>query len=284
MNICEYVDLKLYNTYGIGGKAKYLIKPNDVIDLKNSIDYLNCNNTNYYVLGNGSNVILPDDDYEGAIIILSNFKNIKIDDDILEVYSGVMLPYLNRILLNNGYINFVWASCIPGTIGGSVINNAGAYNHDIFEYLIDITYLEGNDIKTINKNNISYGYRHTNIENKIIIKARFKLVKGDISIAKKIMNEQILKRKSTQPLEHKNAGSVFKNPVGFSAGKLIERAGLKGKIIGGAKVSEKHANFIINYNNATSNDIKKLIKVIQSDVKEKFGIHLELEQKIINWK
>jgi UDP-N-acetylmuramate dehydrogenase len=281
--VLKNVSLKKYNTYGIDTKTKYLVMPNSKQDVLNVLNYLNNNHIPYYVLGNGSNILLPDNDYNGAIIKLNKLNKIEIKNNILKVEAGVLLPYLNQKLLNLGYVNFYWASSIPGEVGGSIHGNAGAYKHDIFENLISIEIIQNNKIITLNKEDIKYGYRYTNLNNCLILSATFNLVKGDVNTIKEEMKLNLKKRMKTQPLNELTAGSVFKNPDGYSAGKLIEDLGLKGKVIGGAKVSEKHANFIVNFNKAKSSDIISLINLIQEKVLKENNINLELEQIIVKW-
>jgi len=281
--VLKNISLKKYNTYGIDTKTKYLVMPNSKQDILNVLNYLNNNHIPYYVLGNGSNILLPDNDYNGAIIKLNKLNKIEIKNNILKVEAGVLLPYLNQKLLNLGYVNFYWASSIPGEVGGSIHGNAGAYKHDIFENLISIEIIQNNKIITLNKEDIKYGYRYTNLNNCLILSATFNLVKGDVNTIKEEMKLNLKKRMKTQPLNELTAGSVFKNPDGYSAGKLIEDLGLKGKVIGGAKVSEKHANFIVNFNKAKASDIISLINLIQEKVLKENNINLELEQIIVKW-
>jgi UDP-N-acetylmuramate dehydrogenase len=280
--VLRNASLKKYNTYQIGGSSKYIIFPNSIDNLINLIQKLNKENVKYYLLGNGSNVILPDDDFDGVIIILIELNKINIDNYYVTVETGAMLNYLNSYLLNLGYVNFIDLSMIPGTIGASVKGNAGAYGSNISDTLESITVLINNEIKVLKKSDIEFNYRSSNIDG-IILSAMFKLVKGNVALAKKEMQEKALKRISTQPLDYPSCGSVFRNPDNTSAGKLIEEAGFKGKVIGGAKVSEKHANFIINYRDAKSSDIIELINAIKSSVYEKNKISLVLEQKIVKW-
>lgn len=281
--VIENANLKNYNTYKIETHAKYLLFPNDEEQLLNLLKYLELNNISYFIIGNGSNIILPDNDYDGVVINLKNFKEMRIINDLVEVSAGVMLPFFNQELLQNSYSNFYWASGIPGTIGGSLKGNAGAYGHDIMEYLEYLTVIKDNCIIDLKKEDIEYGYRFTNLNDVIIIKAVFKIIKGDIEEINQIIKENNEKRRLTQPVEYPTAGSVFRNPEGLSAGKLIEEAGLKGYKIGRAKVSEKHANFIINDGMATSSDIIDLIEYIKKEIKEKNNIDLVLEQIIVKW-
>ena len=197
-----------------------------------------------------------------------------------------MLPRLVNEVVNNCLTGLEWASGIPGTVGGSVIGNAGAYLSDIFTYITSVKVLLDNEVKILNKEDINYSYRHTSLkDNKdvIVLSVKLKLEKGNSDESRRIMQQRFERRISSQPLEYPSAGSVFRNPEGNYAGKLIEDCGLKGKRIGGAMVSEKHANFIINYENATCSDIRDLIKLVHDTVLENTGVDLILEQELIEW-
>ena len=282
----EFVDLKKYNTYGIGGISKYLVMPEDIDDLSSLIKYLNKDGIPWYVLGGGSNVILPDEDFDGVIIKLDKLNRVVIDNDIITAESGVSLGMFVNTLLDHGFVNYAHLMGIPGTLGGAIVGNAGAYNVSIFDYLISVSIIDADGNKKIlNKEDIKYDYRYTEFKgkNSIVVAASFKGIYGDVALVREQIQLNLEKRRNTQPLEYKNAGSVFKNPPEYSAGYLIEHAGLKGLTVGGAKVSEKHANFIINYDNATSRDIIKLIGIIKNTVEDKFNIELNLEQVIVKW-
>lgn len=282
----ENVDLKKYNTYGIGGTARYLYEPKNVDELESVIDKLNSNNIKWYILGSGSNVILPDEDFNGAIILLKNMQNINIYDDVVVSDCGINLSVLITNMLDLGYTNLAPLMGIPGTLGGALIGNAGCNGMEIYDDLINIKVLnEDGEVEIISKDKIKYEYRNTEFKNsnKILLNASFKLSKGNINEAKELIKENLLKRKERQPLEYKNAGSVFKNPNNYSAGFLIEQAGLKGYKCGDAMISTKHANFIINLGNAKSSDIISLINIVKEKVYELFKIELELEQIIVKW-
>lgn len=282
----ENVDLKNYNTYQIGGIAKYLIIPNDLESLKKLIMYLKDNNINYLVLGKGSNVILPDEDYNGVIILLDKLNSVEINDINVEVQAGIILSKFIKDLIDKNLGGLENLYGIPGTLGGAIRGNAGCYGSVISDYLESVTYLENNEIKTINKDECNFCYRDSIFKgdnNKIIISATFKLFKSDREHMNNIIKENMLKRKINQPLEFPNAGSVFRNPIDNSAGKLIEEAGLKNFNINGAYISDKHANFIINKDNASSADIIELIRKIQEEVKNKYNIELILEQEIVKY-
>lgn len=282
----ENVSLKNYNTYKIGGKVKYLIKPYDINNLILLLDYLKTNKINYFIIGKGSNIILPDQDYNGAIILLDNLSKISIKDNYVNVESGISLNNFILKLVNENIKGLENLCGIPGTLGGAVVQNAGCYNSTISDYLESVTYLENGIIKTIKKDECNFEYRNSIFKknkNLIVLSCTFKLEKGNKEEMLSIIKEHNLKRKNTQPLLYPNAGSVFKNPINNSAGKLIDELGLKNYHINDAYISEKHANFIINKGNAKSKDIIDLIKYIKKEVKNKYDIDLELEQEIIEY-
>lgn len=281
----EKVNLKKDNTYHIEVYAKDLVMPEDINTLTVILDKLKEESSPYYILGGGSNVILSDNDYEGTIIKLDKINEVHFLNNLVFAGSGINLNEFVKKTLDSGLVSLAPLYGIPGSLGGAIVGNAGANGYEIFndlEYVL--LYNEGN-IEVIPKSNLSYGYRYSELKHgkRIVLGALFKLSKGNPEDSWKMIKENLEKRKSTQPLEYPSAGSVFKNPEGLSAGKLIDECGLKGYSIGGAKVSEKHANFIINFNHATSGDIKKLIKYIQEEVERQKGIKLELEQVIVEW-
>lgn len=282
----ENVNLKDYNTYKIGGKAKYLIKPYNIEALKDLIRYLKENSIKYFILGKGSNVILPDEDYDGVVILLSKLNHIEIKNNVVYAESGILLNNLINELMNNNLSGLENLYGIPGTLGGAIVQNVEAHKTQISDYLIDIKYLEDDKIKEIRKEDCNFVYRSSIFKknkSKIILSCTFSLQFKDKSEIKKQIEEIVKKRVATQPLEYPNAGSVFKNPESIPAGKLIEDNNLKGYHINGAYVSNKHANFIVNLDNATSKDIKDLIDYIKIKIKQNTNIDLELEQEIIKY-
>lgn len=283
----ENVDLKSYNTYKVSTISKYLIDVKSEELLVNLIKYLKENNINYFILGNGSNVVFPNEPFDGVIIKLNGLNAIDIDDDEVYVGAGVMLPKLVNETVNNCLCGLEWAAGIPGTLGGAVVGNAGAYLSEIFSFIEEIRVLENDEIKTLKKDDVKYSYRYSSFkENKdvIILGAKLKLNKGSKDESEVLMKERLERRIKSQPLEYPSAGSVFRNPEGNYAGKLIEDCGLKGKRIGGAMVSEKHANFIINYDNATPKDVRDLIKLVHDTVLKETNIDLVIEQELIDWR
>ncbi len=288
MSIEEYgkvtkdFDLVNNNTYKVHSICNYYIEVSDVIKLTKLINYLKKENTKYLIIGNGSNIILPSQ-YNG-IVIKPLFYDLEIDGEYLTVGSSYMINKLAMESIEHNLTGLEWASGIPGTIGASIYGNAGAYKDEISNYIEEIEVLENDKVKILKKNDIFFSYRETSLQKKdlIILKAKLKLSKGNKEESLAIVKDRLERRTASQPLNYPSAGSVFRNPEGLFAGKLIEDLGLKGKQIGGAQISEKHANFIINIGNATGEDIVNLIKLIITEVKKEYNIDLFLEQKIIN--
>lgn len=286
ISIIENASLKNLNTYKIESKAKYLIKIETLQGLIDLLKYLKENKIKYFILGAGSNIVI-DDYFDGAVIKLEGLNKISVRQTEITCESGAMMGALSCTSMNHSLTGLEWAINIPGTVGGSIVGNAGAYNKEMFDNLRSIKVLDENlEVKTILKEQIKHSYRHTDLKDKpwIVIEATFELEKGNKEKSLELVRERKERRMKTQPLDMPSAGSVFRNPENDHAGRLIEACGLKGKKIGGAMVSEKHANFIVNTGNATSNDIKNLIKLVHTQVKHDFNIDLVLEQEIIDWK
>ena len=283
----ENISIKNLTTYKVGGLVRLVVFPKNADTLIRILMYLKENNISFKIFGNGSNILASDKDYDGVIIKLNNFHDYEIDEhDILTVDAGYNLLSLANSVSRLGYSGLEFATGIPGTIGGSIYMNAGAYLKSMSDIVIDIDVLDENlNIITIPNQDLEFGYRKSLLNNKkyICLKARLQLEKKDPEEIQKLISDRKERRLATQPLEYPSAGSVFRNPLGDYAGRLIEECDLKGFEIGGASISSKHANFIINRNNAQANDIKKLIDKAKYDVKTKFGIDLSLEQEFFNW-
>lgn len=283
--VLENVSLKNLSTINIGGTAKYLVRPYSYVDLTKLLDYLKENNMKYYILGNASNVLLDDSYFDGVIIKLDEFNTIDIDGNIVTAGAGVMLPKLVNVCLQKELVSLAPFSMIPGTVGGSVVGNAGSYGHEIMEYVKEVKLIDkDNKIKTLTKDNISFGYRYTSLkDNYIVLSVTFICEKGNPIEVLSDIGTRNEKRKDTQPLDKPSVGSIFRNPDDIAAGRLIEELGLKGTKVGGAVVSEKHANFIINDGDATFDDVIKLIDKIKKEAKEKRNIDLVCEPTIVRW-
>ena len=288
-NVTEHKRKKKYNTYRIDGKTKYLILPNSINDLVSVIKILKENNIKYYVLGNGSNVIINDKEYDGATIVLTKLNGIEIHPELQMAYAeaGAMLPVLAKMSVEKSLTGLEFAAGIPGTVGGSIYGNAGAYNSCILDYVSSVTVLdEDMDVKVLEHEEITYGYRTSLFKEThkyIILGAKFYLKEGDKENSIETIETRQERRRESQPLEYPSAGSVFRNPEGDFAGRLIESCNLKGYKMGGAEISEKHANFVINKNNATGKDIHDLITYIHDEVLNKTNVDLKIEQEYIDW-
>lgn len=279
--------LKLHTTYKVGGNCKYFITPKDLNELIDLVKYLKEKNIKYMILGNGSNTIFSSKEYDGVIINLTNLNSMSIDKNIITVEAGYQLIKLSMDALNNSLSGLEFAAGIPGNIGGAVFMNAGAYKSDMSKLIKTVTFLDENlELKTLKNEELDFSYRKSIFQkrNCIIISTVLELIPGNKEEIKELMDKRKERRLSSQPLEYPSAGSVFRNPSeDIFAGKLIEDLGLKGYKIGGAKISEKHANFIINDGDATGEDIKALIDLVKEKVKEKYNIELHVEQRFINF-
>ena len=275
-----------YTTYKVGGKALAVVYPDNTDKLIKLLDYLHKENIKYKILGNGSNLIFSDDTYEGVIIKLDEFNNLEIKNNIVTVGAGYNLIKLSLKVARLGLAGLEFASGIPGTVGGAVYMNAGAYKSDMGYVVREVKVLTPDlKIKTLYNKDINFHYRSSFLQENpgfICLEAKIVLRKGDPDAILEVIKERKQRRIITQPLEYPSAGSVFRNPSNDFAGRLIEELGYKGKHIGGAYVSEKHANFIINKDNAKASDIRKLITEIKEKVKEKYNIDLIVEQEFVD--
>ena len=285
--ILENVNLKDYNTYRIEARCQYMVLPKTVKEIQEVIGYCLHNDIKYFVLGNGSNVIL-DGYFKGIVINMKNLNDVKLvgDTDII-AYSGIMMPKLVKFAVKNNLAGLEWASGIPGTLGGGIYGNCGAYNDDIYHYLQEIIVLHNGKIEHIKADKVFNSYRQTFFQGKrqyIIIAAHLKLKKGNSKESCNLINDRLKRRLASQPLSYPSAGSVFRNPSKENpAGKLIEESNLKNTQIGGAVISLKHANFIINTGGAPADNIIDLINLVKKTIKKNYGIDLITEQEIVKW-
>lgn len=282
----ENVSFKTLTTYKTGGTAKIVIYPNNIDSLKEVLIYLKNNNIKHKVFGNGSNILASDKIYEGAIIKLNNLNDLKVNNNQVEVEAGFNFSLLCNKMTKEGYQGLEFGGGIPATVGGAIYMNAGAYLEDTSTSLEKVTFLDENyNLVTKTKKDLDFSYRHSIFMEKdwIILKAYFILTKGNTKELADLIKDRKERRISSQPLEYSSAGSVFRNPEGMYAGKLIEECGLKGLNHNGAEISTKHANFIINKENATSSDIAYLMELCQKEVNKKYNIKLHREQELFNW-
>ena len=287
INKYEYyknISLKRYNTYKLDVMCEYLIYPKDIEELLELLKYLKENKIKYLILGNGSNVILAKPSFD-VVIKLDRLNNIDIKDNIVTASCGVSLIKLSNLCMEKGLNGLAFAGGIPGLLGASVAMNAGAYKEDMASIVRDVKVITPRgEIITMKNSELEYSYRDSFLKrNKeyICIEATLELKYENKELIRNKMIDRRDRRISSQPVNMPSAGSVFRNPPNLSAGKLIEDLGLKGYTIGGAQISEKHANFIINKSNATYDDIISLIEYIKKKVKEKYDIDLILEQEIV---
>ncbi|MHC4087390.1 MAG: UDP-N-acetylmuramate dehydrogenase [Planctomycetota bacterium] len=271
--------------YGLGGPADYFIKPQSIEQLKEVVRRCNENNIRIYVIGFGSNLLIGDDGLRAAVITLEadKFKQTQIEGELVTAWAGADLSKLVLSCVQKGLSGIEALTGIPGSIGGAVKMNAGGNFGDIGAAVETVTLMDNQgNVFEKSKPELMFDYRGTNITAKFILSAQIKLVPGDPEQIMRTVKEMWIYKKNSQPLNTKNSGCIFKNPRGVSAGALIDRAGLKGLQIGGAAVSEKHANFIIAEKGCKSRDVMRLIDAIKERVKEQFDTELELEIEIWN--
>ena len=283
----ENVSLKKFTTYKVGGDARIIVYPKDTKKLISLLKYVNSNNIQYKVLGNGSNTLFSSKEYNGVIIKLDCFDEVEILKNKIKVGAGYNLMKLAAMAARKSLTGLEFASGIPGTIGGAIYMNAGAYKSDM-GYIVQNVKVLTPDYKVITMANkeLHFHYRDSFFQHNndyICLGATLKLAEGKKSEIMAVNDERRKRRLESQPLEYPSAGSVFRNPEGMFAGKLIEDLGLKGLIKGGAQVSNKHANFIINKENAKAEDIKELIEFVKTAVEEKYNVKLKVEQEFVNW-
>lgn len=278
--------LKKFNTYRLSGTISIVVYPDDEKALIKLIKFLRVNKIKHKVLGLGSNVLFVNDSYDGVLIRLDKFNHIEINDTIVKAGAGVSLTKLAFRTIREGLAGMEFATGIPGTVGGGVYMNAGAYKSDMGYIVSEIKVLdEEYCIKTIYNKEINFHYRTSLLKENpklICLEATFVLKKGKKEVLKSVVEDRKKRRLMTQPLNYPSAGSVFRNPDNDYAGRLIEVLGYKGQIKGGAAISEKHANFIVNLGAAKGSEIKFLMMKIKKDVEKEFGVELKIEQEFID--
>lgn len=282
------VNLSKHTTYRVGGVAKAFVYPKNVSSLITLLKILNMNNIKYKILGNGSNLLFSDDDFDGIIIKLDEFNDVSfLSNNRIRVGAGFSLMKLSLMAAKKGLAGLEFAAGIPGTIGGAIFMNAGAYKSDM-GYVVQQVKVLTPDFRVITLENreMDFHYRTSYLQKNpkyICLEVVLKLAKGEREAIEEVIKERRNRRMESQPLEYPSAGSVFRNPEGYYAGQLIEELGYKGHRNGGAMVSSKHANFIINYDHATGREIRDLILEVHDKVLEKHGIDMKIEQEFVNW-
>lgn len=283
--ILEKEPMSEHTTFRIGGPTDILAVPDTIEKAAAIIRICREQQYPYYVLGNGSNLLVSDQGYRGLILQLyRNLSEITVEGEEITVQAGAMLSVIAKKALAGSLTGFEFASGIPGTIGGAAVMNAGAYGGEMKDVLVSVTVLtKENEIRTVPVEELQLSYRHSVIPEKewIVLGAKLRLQKGDEEQIRSRMEELKEQRVTKQPLEYPSAGSTFKRPGGYFAGKLIMDAGLRGFTVGGAQVSEKHCGFVVNRGGATAADVRQLMNEVSAVVKEKFGVTLEPEVKML---
>ena len=276
--------LKQYTYTKVGGAADYLAFPRNQYELKRIVTFANAQEIPWMVLGNSSNIIVRDSGIEGFVIMFDHFHDVRVNGYVIEAEAGAKLIDVTHVARYHSLTGFEFACGIPGSIGGAVYMNAGAYGGEIAHILQSCKVLtpEG-EIKTLTAEELAFGYRHSKIQETgdVVISAKFALAPGNYDQIDQEMARLTHLRELKQPLEYPSCGSVFKRPVGHFAGQLISEAGLKGHRIGGVEVSEKHAGFMINVDHGTAKDYEDLIAHVIATVEKSAGVTLEREVRII---
>ena len=277
--------MKNHTTFKIGGPVDVMIIPSNEEELIEGIIFSRENNIDFLIMGNGSNLLIRDGGIRGVVIkINEGFNNIEVQGNTIFCQGGALLSTISKVALRHSLKNFEFASGIPGTIGGAITMNAGAYGGEMKDVVTKVRVLDkNNQIREYTNEEMNFRYRNSRVwdEGLIVLGVELLIEEGDPSIIQEIMKDLTYKRTSKQPLELPSGGSTFKRPEGYFAGKLIEDAGLRGLRHGGASVSEKHCGFVVNIDNATCKDVLHLISVIQKVVRDKFNVELETEIKLL---
>ena len=277
--------MKRHTTFRIGGPAEVFVMPGNLEEVQRILEICRTEDLPYFILGNGSNLLVSDKGYQGVVVQLyRNFGQIRVEDSRIHAQAGALLSGIAAAAREASLTGFEFAGGIPGTLGGAVVMNAGAYGGEMKDVLKEVTVLtpEGG-VLTLQADELHMGYRTSVVKEAgyIVLEAVLSLAKGDPEAIRSRMQELAGMRSSKQPLSYPSAGSTFKRPEGYFAGKLIMDSGLRGYQVGGAQVSEKHCGFVINAGNATAEDVCRLMADVQRIVREKFGVTLEPEVKFL---
>jgi UDP-N-acetylmuramate dehydrogenase len=273
-----------YTSFRIGGPADFYLEPFDKFDLIEVVRFFKKFDYRFMIIGKGSNLLISDIGFRGAAINLEEgMGKVILESDIVVADAGVRLSKFVDFCIQHEKKGVEMLAGIPGTIGGAVIMNAGAYGGEISDHLVEVEIYRDDAIQKVKKAEAGFSYRRSGFARDVILNASFKLPQGNLAELLQRRRELLLKRNQSQPLNLPNSGSMFKNPEGAFAAKLVEDAGLKGKQIGGAQISERHGNFIVNHGTATAQDVLDLVKLARKKVFERSGIKLELEVKLIGF-
>ena len=284
-NILRDEPMCRHTTFRVGGPADYFVTPQSVEEIRGILAVCRKENVPYYIVGNGSNLLVGDGGYRGAVIqIYRNMSSVTVEGNEITAQAGALLSAVAAAAKNASLTGFEFAGGIPGTIGGSVVMNAGAYGGEMKDVLTEVTVMNAEgDIFTLPTEELELGYRTSIIKTAgyIVLEAKIRLKEGDPEVIRETMKDLTIRRTTKQPLEYPSAGSTFKRPEGYFAGKLIMDSGLAGYQVGGAQVSEKHCGFVINAGDATARDVRTLMDNVRDIVYKKYGVTLEPEVKFL---
>jgi UDP-N-acetylmuramate dehydrogenase len=273
-----------YTSMRVGGPADYYLEPADKLDLVAIIKYFQKNEFPYLMLGRGSNLLFSDEGLRGAAINLEAcLSSVRLEGELVIADAGVHMAKFVDFCIQQSLAGVEMLAGIPGSVGGAIVMNAGAHGGEISDHLVEVEVLRGGELQKVKKEEGGFAYRQSGFARDIVLNASFRLSKGNKEELIARRREMILKRNITQPLNLPNSGSMFKNPPGNHAAKLIEQAGLKGKRVGNAQISEKHANFIVNLGGAKASDVQTLVDLARRTVYQNTGVLLELEVKFIGF-
>ena len=276
-----------HTSFQIGGPAEIFVQPATGDEVRQAICLAKEEQIPFFVVGNGSNLLVSDDGFRGMIVQIGrNLQEISVEDNVIYAQAGALLSRVARTALEHGLTGMEFAAGIPGSLGGAVAMNAGAYGGEMKDILTDAEVLTPDgEIKILSLEELDLSYRHSCIfdEDYIVLSVHLQLEQGDKTVIRNRMDELARARREKQPLEYPSAGSTFKRPEGYFAGALIQEAGLKGYTVGGAQVSEKHSGFVVNRGGATAEEVLFLIKQVQKKVKSRFGVTMEPEVRMVGF-
>ncbi len=273
-----------YTWMKVGGPADYYMEPADRDELVKIVNYFRAQDYPFMIIGRGSNMLVSNEGIRGAVINLETaLGKLWLQNDLVIAEAGVRLSKFVDFCIQHGLAGVEMLPGIPGTVGGAVVMNAGAYGGETADHLVEVETLRDGVVQVIPKDRCKFSYRRSGFEHDVVFSAKFLLPHEDKAVLQQRRRELIMKRNETQPLELPNSGSMFKNPPGTYAAKLIEQVGLKGKRIGGAQISPRHANFIVNLGGATAEDIVRLLDLARRSVYQNTGILMELEVKLVGF-
>lgn len=276
--------LAKFTTFKIGGAADFYFEPVDAGDLAVLVNLLNEREFPFVIMGDGSNFLVSDRGYRGAVINLEHgLSKIELDGEFVRAGAGAKLPQIVDFCIEESLHGIEMLAGITGTLGGAIVSNERAYGGTISDYLIEVEVIRRGEMTRLPREGIIFGYRYSSLQDDIAVRATFRFPIGDKAEMKRVRRELLLRRSESLPEESSNAGWIFKNPVMNSAARLIENCGLKGLRIGNAQISEKHTNFIVNLGGATANDVLQIIRRVEEEIQSKFGVMMELEVRLLGF-